>query len=132
MAPAGGLRGCPVLRRFCSRVSAAILKRAAFDGQLVTVSPLDLARLYIGQNAICAYTGLPLSFVSGRGEQNPLKATVARLDPGPYTLDNVEWVSWGAYLLRGSRPLDQFFELCRLVADRRRHVEDDLLAALTN
>ncbi len=122
----------PVLRRFCSRVSAAILKRAASDGLIVSVSPLDLAQLFTGQKALCAWTGLPLSLNAGRGEQNRLKATVARLDmSGPYTLDNVAWVSWGAFLLRRDRPLAEFFDMCRLVTEHRRQAEDDLAAALT-
>ena len=75
-----------------------------------------LTEAWNNQNGKCYWLNIPITLE--RGKNNPLKATLDRLDPsGGYTKDNVVWSSYFANVGRGNCSSEKFLQIIEMVSN---------------
>ena len=76
----------------------------------------DLADIADKQNKKCAFTGLDLIFT---GDFNDITASLDRIDNSKgYENNNLQWVHKKINIMRGQLTIEDFTNLCKLVADK--------------
>lgn len=75
------------------------------------------------QDGKCAYTGLPLCFVTQRKRKRTPEGQTASLDridsSKGYTPDNICWVHKTVNHMKNKYSIERFLEICRLVTEHR-------------
>ncbi|MCB0367966.1 MAG: hypothetical protein KDD45_00655 [Bdellovibrionales bacterium] len=78
----------------------------------------DLFDILVKQDYKCAISGIPLTCLLTKGTRNWTNASVDRIDAGgSYKKENVQLVCRAVNSWRSDIPLQEFIEICRLVAD---------------
>ena len=83
------------------------------------ISAKFLKDLYIEQNGLCYYSGMPISMVKRdpRVLHDPFKMTLDRVDPKKgYVKDNVVWCAYCVNSMKQKMPLKTFVNVCRAIA----------------
>ena len=76
--------------------------------------------LFLKQNRMCVYTGLPLGFPKTTSSYDGT-ASLDRIDSSKgYTLDNVQWVHKAVNIMKQDMSNEEFFEFCKLICIKNR------------
>lgn len=78
----------------------------------------ELLAMLDRQGGLCALSGLPMTWVRGRGKV-PTNISLDRIKPGePYTMGNVQLVCVTMNEMRRDQPIEAFMTWCRAVSEK--------------
>jgi len=77
---------------------------------------------FLDQNSKCAITGLPLSFGKTSRNSKENTASLDRIDSSiGYTIENIHWVHKNINRMKGTLPMEEFVDWCRLIVENNIH-----------
>ena len=108
----------PESKKFFNALSSSTASGARQRGLIYALCPEDIMFLYMHQNGRCALTGEKMVLKRGvSGNMEVAKVSVDRIDQtANYTIENVQLVCQIANIARNVLTIEQFENLCLVVA----------------
>lgn len=117
-------RDCLVTKVFWKRVEFNC-KHNEFE---LSLTRKDAEEIFLKQNKCCALTGVKMTIPTSNKRQEGDMASLDRINSDiGYTKDNCWWVLREVNRMKNMYPLDQFIDLCTLIADKNRKDKSELL-----